>query len=339
MGSNQTKEYDSTENPSIKDPDWMSRLPDKKSLLHLSIPGTQGSVVLHGGNMHQAQSWSLYKQYEAGIRYVDIHCRHHYNTLPVHVGIMYQHQELNHVLRTTIEFLKKHSKETILMHITEELLPEGNTRYFCDTVDHYITEAGKSWFWNSAAIPNLGEVRGKIIILQNFPGLDIGIKYNTLKVSDHFHVPTLFDIGRKWSSVEDNITEAHTGNFDQLYLTVCAGGSSGAYPYSVAANINGKLYYYLSDKTHRMLRYGIIAMNYPGSELIQLIIKSQPDDSEFPHEPASINIPSPSEPSTPKPSTPKPASSNVPSTNQPTTSKQASSNTPSATNPKPQKSL
>nr|XP_033799902.1 1-phosphatidylinositol phosphodiesterase-like [Geotrypetes seraphini] len=276
MGSRQTKAYDSSDGPTIKDPDWMSRLPDAMFLRFASIPGTHSSVVFYGGDMYQTQTWHLSKQYEAGIRYVDIRCRHLYNTLPVHDGKMYQHQTLDNIFITTIDFLRKHSKETILMHIKEEFHPEGNSQEFFRTVTNSIRNAEKSRFWTSSALPRLGEVRGKIVILQNFDGPEMGIKYNTLNISDDFHVPTLFDIGKKWSIVESHLKEAHNANFHQLYLTVCAGGSSGAYPYSVASEINDNLYCYLSNRSHEKLRYGIIAINYPGSEMIQLIIKSQP---------------------------------------------------------------
>nr|XP_033799903.1 1-phosphatidylinositol phosphodiesterase-like [Geotrypetes seraphini] len=309
MGSVQTKEYNSSDDPTIKNPDWMSSLPDTMSLQHLSIPGTHSSVVFYGGNMFQTQTWHLSKQYEAGIRYVDIHCRHHYNTLPVHDGIIYQHQTLDNIFLTTIDFLRNHSREIILMHIKEEFEPEGNSQDFFSTVDNYMTNAGKSWFWISSIIPSVGEARGKIIILQNYDGPEMGINYNTLNISDDFHVPTLFDIGKKWFIVERHLNEAYLTNFDELYLTVCAGGSSGAYPYSVAGEINGKLYNYLASRSHEKLRYGIIAINYPGSELIQLIIRNQPDSSTLSLT-ASLAIPD-------VPLPPKPAKSNISSTTNP----------------------
>src|SRR5262245_27175119 len=55
---------------------WMKKLADSKKLSELTIPGTHDTCALHGGDIPKCQAWSLKDQLEAGIRFIDIRCRH-----------------------------------------------------------------------------------------------------------------------------------------------------------------------------------------------------------------------------------------------------------------------
>ncbi|XP_030064805.1 uncharacterized protein LOC115473826 [Microcaecilia unicolor] len=273
MGNIQRKEYDATNNPAIKNPDWMSLVPDGKSLCDLSIPGTSKSTWLDGGDINQRQSWNLTSQYEAGIRFVDITLQCCHKKLSVFPDTTHSHF-FNGVLTDTINFLRHHSKEVILIRVCEVYSIFGKAEQFPQLVICYIRGAGLSWFWKAPAIPTLGQVRGKIIILQDFDGPVIGIPYKSLIVTDHAYVPTIFDIGHKWLSVKRNLTEAQTSKANNMYLTFTSGCSLGAYPYSVAREINYKLYNFLEHLENKKNRWGIIAMDFPGSYLVQAIIQS-----------------------------------------------------------------
>ncbi|XP_030065460.1 uncharacterized protein LOC115474224 [Microcaecilia unicolor] len=273
MGSAQRKEFDNTNIPKIRNPDWMSSIPDGRYISDLSIPGTHNTLSLYGYNLFQCHSWCLYTQYEAGIRFVDLRCRHFHNSLPIHHDLQFQHYHFKNVLKDTINFLYHHPRETIIMHVKEEYKAANNTESFSDTVAHYIQEVESSWFWKSTAIPTMSQARGKIIILQNFGGPQMGIPYNTFCIADAYHVPTLFAIGWKWSTIEENLNSARYGDCMQMYLTFCSGSSLGAYPNAVADRINYRLYNYLESKAEKV-RWGIIALDFPGAELVQLIIKS-----------------------------------------------------------------
>ncbi len=101
------------------------------------------------------------------------------------------------VLRTCVEFLQRHPSETILMRVQWAVcieenaiqcgsfgIPQNTTRSFAETFIWYRDEAGididgesipyRDYIWvpgNDAGMPTLGEVRGKIIILQDFPAM------------------------------------------------------------------------------------------------------------------------------------------------------------------------
>ncbi|XP_030066330.1 uncharacterized protein LOC115474807 [Microcaecilia unicolor] len=274
MGNSQRKDADSTASPAVKNPDWMSSIPDGKYISELSIPGTHDSLSLYGGPFIQCQSWKLCSQYEAGIRFVDVRCRHFHNSLPIHHGVKYQYYFFDNVLDDTFHFLQQHPKETILMRVKEEYKAANNTEKFYETVFCYIKEVGPTQFWLHHRIPTLGQVRGKIIILQDYSGPTMGIPYESFCIADKYYLPTLFDMAQKWNSVEENLNSAQYGVCNKIYLTFCTGASWGAYPNAVADRINYRLYNYLESKGKKKIRWGIIALDFPGAELVQLIIYS-----------------------------------------------------------------
>lgn len=88
-------------------------------------------------------------------------------------------------------------------------------------------------------------------------------------------VPALSDVEKKWQSVFNHLEAAPTGNMDQIFLTYSSGAGLLAYPRAVALRVHPKLYDYLSAKTDRKQRLGIICMDFPAAPLIQMIIDFQ----------------------------------------------------------------
>lgn len=88
-------------------------------------------------------------------------------------------------------------------------------------------------------------------------------------------VPALSDVEKKWQSVFNHLEAAPTGNMDQIFLTFSSGAGLLAYPRAVALRVHPQLYDYLSAKTDRKQRLGIICMDFPAAPLIQMIIDFQ----------------------------------------------------------------
>lgn len=158
--------------------------------------------------MAECQHWLLYSQLQAGIRFLDVRCRHYRNGLPIHHGIKYQHADFPMVLREIVRFLIDYPTETIVMRIKKEFQSAENNRPFEETfqasVQQYIGD-GRIWSCFSS-IPILGDIRGKIVILQDFRGSAYGLDYNSdmFSIEDHWKVPTILDlhIGHKWQHVK-----------------------------------------------------------------------------------------------------------------------------------------
>ncbi|XP_022106829.1 uncharacterized protein LOC110987958 [Acanthaster planci] len=255
---------------------WMSDVSDDRSMTCLSIPGTHESLCLYGGCSLQCQTWSLTRQYEAGIRFVDVRCRHVNDQLVVYHSYVYQHANFDDVLKATLAFLDAHSQETIFMRVRAEYIPEYNTQLFPVAVQMYIDRYPSAKFWSGQTFPTMSEIRGKVMILRDYYGLaTFGLPYAKLDIEDMFDVSTLLpkDIARKRESVKRHLEKAIRGPPSTMYLTYSSGTGTFAWPVAVARKINKFLCDFLGRRIGKD-KLGIIAMDFPSSELIGKIIDS-----------------------------------------------------------------
>lgn len=96
----------------------MSLFDDGVPLRKLSIMGTHSSMSTGTwGDAFQTQASSLTVQLEAGIRALDIRCRHKNDAFPIHERGIYLNTDLGGVLSTVQNFLASYPSEVVLMHI------------------------------------------------------------------------------------------------------------------------------------------------------------------------------------------------------------------------------
>ena len=114
------------------------------------------------------------------------------------------------VLKETIQFLKEHPTETILMRLKEETTPESGSLSFEEIFLKY-KNVNASYFWNPNSVPTsdrnnptLGDTREKIVILQNFTSTQLyGIDYESLNIQDKFEIGSGPDeIYAKWIAIK-----------------------------------------------------------------------------------------------------------------------------------------
>ena len=158
-------------------PDWMGQLPDYTPLSELSVPGTHDTMAYDGTilGFGQTQSVSLNGQLKGGIRALDIRCRHLNNRFPIHHGSFYLNANFTDVMDDCAAFLETHPTESIFMKIAKEYDEEGNTRTFQATLMDYLDNYPPELIWKTndwTRLPSLGEVRGKIVIIDSFPTED-----------------------------------------------------------------------------------------------------------------------------------------------------------------------
>ncbi|XP_066445643.1 1-phosphatidylinositol phosphodiesterase-like [Eleutherodactylus coqui] len=279
VSGDQTPAFDRTEIPSVTWPDWMSYFPDYLPLSTLAIPGTHDTMAFFGGPLSECQSWRLLNQFNSGVRFLDIRCRHYQNQLPIFHGVSYQYTNFFQVLNDTINFLTVHPSETILMRVKEEYEPYQNTRSFYKSVAEVLNQIGEHWFLRSDSLPTLGEARGKVVILQNFLSLGEGPAFGppypgSMSISDDYEVS---DDSVKWAEVEWHLRVAQNGDPERAYLTYCSGVHWLLYtPESLARKINPRVleYLYLNHKMSfgRRRSVGMVVMDFPGGELVREIV-------------------------------------------------------------------
>ncbi len=119
---------------------WMASKSNLLLVSQLSIPGTHDSGALYEpvSGTAKCQNLSIADQLNAGVRFLDIRCRHINDAFAIHHGSIYQNANFNDVLNAVIGFLNSNPSETVIMSVKEEHTPSGNTRSFEQTFDSYV---------------------------------------------------------------------------------------------------------------------------------------------------------------------------------------------------------
>ncbi|MCU5408737.1 phosphatidylinositol-specific phospholipase C [Bacillus cereus] len=234
-------------------PKWMSLINNSIRISELSIPGTHGTMArfvdaFPEENLVLNQSLPLADQLDTGIRYIDIRCRHYNNEFAIHHGFVWQRTYFgDDVLKPVINFLLKNPSETILMRVKEEYDPSGNTRTFGETFEAYWNP-NQAFFWNpTSQNPTLQDVRGKIILLQEFNGPNnkmFGINYNwDLRIQDQWNIVAgPQGIYNKWTAVKNHFYSA-MNNKNSIHLNHLSGSGGqlgGPYPWFIASGYTGR---------------------------------------------------------------------------------------------------
>lgn len=148
---------------------WMSYVSDAKPINELSIPGTHDSGARHEpvSGTAKTQDLSILAQLQAGVRFLDIRCRHYQDAFVIHHGAIYQHLNFDDVLQACKQFLAANPSETIVMSVKQEHTAEGNSRTFPEEFQRYVNKDQALWYLNPG-IPAIGDVRGKIVLFRRF---------------------------------------------------------------------------------------------------------------------------------------------------------------------------
>lgn len=149
---------------------WLQALPDKTPLGSLHLPGTHNSAALHEPLLGtaQCQSLTVTEQLRAGVRFLDVRCRHLENSFHLYHGPVAQQQSFGELQATLQEFLRENPSETVIVSIQQTSRAKGNTRSFVQTAKEYFSLSGGLWRLD-AEVPILSEARGKLILLRRFP--------------------------------------------------------------------------------------------------------------------------------------------------------------------------
>ncbi|MDW7690612.1 phosphatidylinositol-specific phospholipase C [Flammeovirgaceae bacterium SG7u.111] len=272
---------------------WMGAIDGNLILSQFTIPGTHDSgarfdhAILSG--TAKCQDLTIGQQLESGTRFLDIRCRHYYDSFTIHHGVVYQQMNFDDVLNYCFNFLDANPSETIIMSVKKEHTDEGNTQSFEATFDGYVAANPNRWYL-AENVPALKDVRGKIVLLRRFGASNIpkGInasawqdnttfEMNTsqanIKVQDKYTVPNNND---KWNDVEGLLNEAKANSSDKLYINFESGYKPGWFGIpsipTVSNFINPKIEGYFTPQKYG--RFGILVMDFAESTKNNLIVQS-----------------------------------------------------------------
>jgi 1-phosphatidylinositol phosphodiesterase len=266
---------------------WMTALPDATPLSRLTLPGTHDTCALYGGSLAVCQRRTLAEQLAAGVRFIDIRCRHISDVFAIHHGSVFQNIFFGAGVRDVCAgFLATNPGETIVMSVKEEHTSSDITRTFEETFDWYVAQQPALWYLGDT-VPTLGSVRGKVVLFRRFSaagpkGLgaaswpdDATFDLSdpaSISVQDEYDVPTLLptDLTAKWTAVNSLIDRAAADTTNRWFVNFASGASLFAHPEAVAAQINPNLETKIAGTFAG--RIGTVLMDFPTDALLTRLI-------------------------------------------------------------------
>lgn len=251
---------------------WMAGIENFRTLSLITFPGSHDSMALYGGPEVKCQSWSLKDQLRAGIRFLDLKVFGLGDTLYVMHGVIFQHSTLKDVLDTVRAFLSEFKTEAVLIRIHPESFEKNTVNQMVQSLignDQNV--------WVKSGMPNIGQVRGKIVFLQKST-FTLGIPFIETNGKSIKEVSNVKYKDNRIIKQLNQATEACGG--DNAVLTYSSGSGLGTFwgmfltPKRVAEKVNPWLNQYMRQFYPNQPRpcFGIIAMDFPGIDLIQTVI-------------------------------------------------------------------
>ncbi|AOW94595.1 hypothetical protein BFN03_07590 [Rhodococcus sp. WMMA185] len=274
----------------------MRDLPDSVNPTELSLVGTHDTMAYSATLIGATQDYDLATQLNAGVRVLDIRTRHFRDEFPIHHGIEYLQADFADVVRTVSEFLRDNPSETVLMNIQKEYTETRNTRSYEDTLNWYIHDNPDTrdllaeYLWTPPAdydntIPDLGEIRGQFVIMQNFTAENVyGPRGGKRDSQNDWILPTLDEIETKWQKVRAHFEKAAEGSMDTLFIN----GLNATSGEDLGAILDGVLPMTVAKGTRKVTgivprtedylretgtgRTGIVMADFPTAKMVEAII-------------------------------------------------------------------
>lgn len=276
---------------------WMSNIDDKMWLSEMSIPGTHDTMTSsdHPDNTCnnfivkrccQTQDWSLKEQLENGIRFIDVRLKHENNDFILHHDFITIGPSLKDVLTILKKFLKENPSETVIMSYQQTQKSENSNGVpFHKDFGKQIREVPENFIYYASRMPQLGEVRGKIVLLDWMRNGALGIG----KRRDYVHNTWDNIVFWDWiywnvrpeyfEGLQKNIAYSQSKE-DTRYFFVswlsandCKKTLLNWGPRKCADNVNPEMHDYLMKQTGKG-NYGVIVMDFPTKWMIKTIAEN-----------------------------------------------------------------
>ena len=266
---------------------WMGAIPDATPLNNIAIPGTHDSgatkdMILSG--TAKCQTLSIADQLNAGVRFLDIRLRRVNGSLHIYHGQVDQKLTFDEVLTACYTFLAENPTETLMMSIKEEYDASGTNDAFHTMVANKIGENASYWY-TSGSIPQIGMIRGRIVLMRRYSGTsNFGINASSgwsdnttfstsagtclLSVQDYYNNESA---DAKWNAITTMFQKMRYQK-NTYYLNFTSGykASSLGYPNinTIKNAINPQLIEYLKTSPDFV---GIVIVDFVTDEIANLI--------------------------------------------------------------------
>lgn len=257
----------------------MKSIGNNELISDITIPGTHDTMALHGGPFAECQNCPLKAQLESGIRYLDLRVRAEGNKLKLVHGVISQHIELPEVLNIVSDFLKSHESEAVLVRIKPERLFKNNKADVETHVENLLRNNPHIPTWFGQNTPSMGDVRGKIVFIKK-KEFNLGLPIHGTDLHGDYKVRNIDD---KINKIKTHLQEAGKAcGKGEIILTYSSGtGVPVAKPLltpeKIAGKINSWLHGYLKESLLQdspdATCFGVIAMDFPDSDLLKTVIE------------------------------------------------------------------
>ena len=255
---------------------WMSHLDSKKPISLVSIPATHDAGTALGRyGWSRCQILTIPAQLKVGVRGFDIRLRLVEDSFKIYHGSEFQRLEFITVMNAFQEFLNKHPSEFLVMRVREETKAYRPKKSFESSFGEMMRANGFDKLLYKAKsrteIPKIGDVRGKIVVIDNYGKLPDCMDYPnpTMSVQDDYDIN---DMPKKFREIvqkfEDALIEKTGATWHINYTSSCSALVDQIM--SAKAN-NAKVQDYLKGKKGNL---GLVLMNFPSLDVIQSIVDS-----------------------------------------------------------------
>ena len=276
---------------------WMASIDDKMWLSEMSIPGTHDTMTSsdHPDNTCnnfivsrccQTQDLSLREQLDAGIRFVDLRLKHENNDLILHHDFITIGPNLKHVLEVLTTFLKENPTETIIMSYQQTQQSENSNGVpFHKDFRKQVREVPDNFMYSEYRMPQLSEVRGKIVLLDWMRNGGLGLGKKKDYVDNYWDNIVEWDWimwnvkAEYFERLQNNIAYSQS-KYDSKHFFVswlsandCKKTLLNWGPRKCAANVNPEMHNYLMEQSGKG-NFGVIVMDFPNDWIIRTIVEN-----------------------------------------------------------------
>ncbi|MDD7355232.1 MAG: phosphatidylinositol-specific phospholipase C [Oscillospiraceae bacterium] len=148
---------------------WMKNINDNKLISEISIPGSHNSGALYEPvySVAKCQNYTINDQLNMGVRMLDIRAKVSLGKLKIVHGVVMQGSTFEKTAECCYKFLNDNPSETILLSLRNEDGDTNKTASFVRLLKKEI-ESNKNLWYTENRLPKIGEVRGKIILINRF---------------------------------------------------------------------------------------------------------------------------------------------------------------------------
>lgn len=149
---------------------WMSQIRDDVNLTDLLIPGTHDAATAASIVPYvKTQLTNIRGQLEAGVRYIDLRggfgwVEKDTNILTYHAWAPLYGVWFTDIFDSIVAFLRKHPEETVLLQVSIDTAGEHRAV----PIMKFLTERYGDFFFTENRIPDLGEARGKMVLMNRY---------------------------------------------------------------------------------------------------------------------------------------------------------------------------